>query len=119
MIADISENGSGHEALLEAIARQAARAPRQQLVVLLALATLGAIAAALAAPHGLSLALAGSALCAATAFLALWELCRRWTRVSVRVRTSIQKGLATLGVLLWFLGGMALLLVLLGRPWQL
>jgi hypothetical protein len=119
MIADISDHGPGHEALLEAIARQAARASGQQLVVLLGIATFGCIAAALTAPYGLSLAMAGSALCAATAVLTLWELCRRWTKVSARVRASIQKSLAVLGVLLWFLGGMALLLVLLGDPWQL
>ena len=119
MIADISDNGPGHEALLEAIARQASRAPRQQLVVLLGLALVGSIAAALAAPHGLSLALAGSALCAATAFLTLWELCRRATSIPSRLRAFIQRSLAALGVVLWFLGGMALLLVLLGDPWQL
>lgn len=119
MIADISENGPGHEALLEAIARQAARAPRQQLAVLLGLATFGSIAAALTAPYGLSLAMAGSALSAATASLTLWELCRRWTKVSRQVRAPIQKSLAILSVLLWFLGGMALLLVVLGDPWQL
>jgi hypothetical protein len=119
MVADISDNGPGHEALLEAIARQAARAPRQQLMALFALATFGSVAAALTAPHGLSLAMAGSALCAAAALLTLWELCRRSTIVTVRVRAGIQKILAILGVLFWFLGGMALLLALLGDPWQL
>jgi hypothetical protein len=34
-------------------------------------------------------------------------------------QAAIQKGIATVGVLLWFVSGMALLLVLLGQPWQL
>jgi hypothetical protein len=119
MIADLSEHGPGHEALLEAIARQAARASRQQLTALLALATLGSVAAALMAPHRLTLAMAGCALSGATAFLALWELCRRSLLVGPRLRPAVLAGLAAVAVLLWFLGGMALLLVLLGDPWQL
>jgi hypothetical protein len=119
MVADISDNGPGPEALLQAIAREAARAPRQQLTILLVLATLGSIAAALTVTHGLPLALTISALCAATALLALWELWRRVTLHPTRAQAAIQKVIATVGVLLWFISGMALLLVLLGRPWQL
>lgn len=119
MVADISANGPGHEALLEAIARQAARASRHQLLVLLALAIIGSVATALRATHGLSLAMAGSALCAATAFLTLWELARRATSIPERQRPLIMGTLAVLGLVLWFLGGMALLLALLGDPWQL
>jgi len=119
MVADISDNSSGPEALLQAIARQAARASRQQLTVLLALATLGSIAAALTVTHGLALSVAISALCAATAALALWELRRRNPVRPTRARAAMQTSLATVGVLLWFLGGMALLLVLLGDSWKL
>ncbi len=119
MVADIFDNGSGPEALLEAIARQASRASRMQLTILLALATLGSVGAALTAGHGLALAIAISALCASTAVLALWELWRRSTVRPTRMRAALQTGLATLGVVLWFLSGMALLLVLLGDSWKL
>ena len=119
MVADIPDNGSGPEALLEAIARQAARASRPQLGILLALATTGSIAAALTAAHGLALALTISALCAATAVLALWELWRRSTARPSRIGAAVQTGLATVGIVLWFLSGMALLLVLLGDSWKL
>ena len=119
MVADISDNGPGPEALLQAIARQAARASRQHLTILLALGTLGSIAAALAVTHAPALAVAISALCAATAVLALWELRRREAVRTTRARAAVQRGLATVGVLLWFLGGMALLLVLLGDSWKL
>ena len=119
MVADISDNGSGPEALFQAIAREAARASRPQLNVLLALATLGSIAAALTITHGLALAVAISALCAATAVLAMWELWRRDTVRPTRARAAVQKSLAMAGVLLWFLSGMALLLVLLGDSWKL
>jgi len=119
MIADISDNGPGHEALLAAIARQAARAPRQQLTLLLLLSAVGAVAATFTLRHALTFAVGSSSVCAAVAVLVLWELCRRSTFGTAHVRASIQKGLAALGVLLWFLGGMALLLALLGDPWQL
>ena len=119
MVADISDNGPGHEALLQAIARQAARASRQQLTVLLFLATFGAITSGLTVRHGLALALTISTLCAATAALALWELWRRVTVRPTRAQAAMQKGIAMVGVLLWFISGMALLLVLLGEPWQL
>ena len=105
---------------LAAIARQAARAPRQELTILLALSLLGAAAAALTARLWPALAVATVALSAATALLALWELCRRSTiMVSAQSRAIVLKGLAVLGVLLWFLGGMALVVALLGDPWQL
>lgn len=119
MVADISDNGPGHEALLDAIARQATRAPRQQLTALLLLATFGSIAAAMRATHGGSIFTALSALCAATAFLALWELWRRSKVGPARMRAAIQKLLATVAVTLWFLSGIALLLALLGDPWML
>jgi hypothetical protein len=119
MIADISDNGPGHEALLDAIARQASRAPRQQLTLLLGLATVGAIAAASTIRHALAFSVGSTTVCAAVAALVLWELVRRSERSSAPVRASIQKALAALGVLLWFVGGMALLLALLGDPWQL
>jgi hypothetical protein len=118
MVADISDHGPGPD-LLQAIARQAARASRQQLTVLLVLATLGSIAAGLTVTYALAVALTISALCAATAALALWELWRRVTVHPTRPQAVIQKGIATIGVLLWFVSGMALLLVLLGQPWQL
>lgn len=119
MIADISENGPGPEGLLQTIASQAARASRQHLVILLALATIGSVAAASTVKHGLALALTISALCAATAVLALWELWRRATVRPTRAQAALQAGLAVIGVLLWFFGGMALLLVLLGDSWKL
>ena len=119
VIADISDNGPGPEALLQAIASQAARASRSQLTVLLVLATLGAVAATGTMAHEFALALAIGTLCAATAVLALWELRRRATARPTRSRAATQRILAAVGVLLWFLSGMALLLVLLGAPWKL
>lgn len=119
MVADISDNGAGHEPLLAAIARQAGLAPREHLTLLLALATLGIVASVLAAAHEPAFAVAGTALSAAAAILCLWELLGRSHVASPRTRVTVRKGLAALGVLLWFVGGMALLLTLLGQPWQL
>ena len=119
MIADISDNGPGHEALLAAIARQAARAPRQQLTLLLLLSAVGAVAAVFALRHALTFAVGSSSICAAVAILVLRELFRRTPHGPPQIRSAVLKGLAALGVILWFLGGMAFLLALLGDPWQL
>lgn len=118
MVADIPSDTPRHDSVLHAIALQAAHAPGQQLRLLLVLSGLGLIAATVTGRPWSVLAVAGGALSGATASLALWELCRRAPAVPA-LRRGAQRILEVVGVGLWFLGGMALLLALLGDPWQL